>query len=190
MNPFVKTTAGLFIVIAPRSNEPLEAERICSALIQKLSEDLTSSLDPRTWQNAMQMVPNQVEAAVTSRTQNWTSADGDLRGALASTCANAASEYQTGVDLAKPIGNYVSQYGVPIAFNCLMLIQSSSAEIHLSLTCLAVVEAGSPDNCAITSTSLSASLSLSDEQTQYTIAQVFGRFGPPRASPYYIRVAP
>ncbi|WP_037471623.1 hypothetical protein [Sinorhizobium fredii] len=190
MNPFAKTTAGLFVVVAPQSSEPLEAERICSALIQKLCEVPTRNLDPRTWQNALQMVPNQVETSGISKTLNWTIADGDLTNALASICAKAAADRKTGVDLATPIRAYLSQYGEPIAFNCLILDQSDSAEIHLFLTCLAVAEAGSSDGCAITSTSRSASLNLSDEQAQSIIVQVFGRFGPPSDSPYYLRVWP
>ncbi|TJW38956.1 MAG: glutamate acetyltransferase, partial [Mesorhizobium sp.] len=33
MNPIAETTAGLFLVIGAQSSGPLEAERICSALI-------------------------------------------------------------------------------------------------------------------------------------------------------------
>ncbi len=48
MNTFAKTIAGLSVVIGPKSDSPLEAERICSALIQKLSEDPSRKLDPGT----------------------------------------------------------------------------------------------------------------------------------------------
>ncbi|THK33533.1 glutamate acetyltransferase [Ensifer sp. MPMI2T] len=190
MNPFAKTAAGLFVVIAPPSSEPLEAERICSGLIKKLSENLTYNLDPRAWQNAMQMVPNQVAGALSSRTLKWTIADGDLPSALASVCANAAGDRATSVDLAKPIRIYLSQYREPIAFNCLILAQPDPAAIHLLLACLTVVEAGSTDSYAITSTLLSASLNLFDEHTRSTITQVFGRFSPPSDSPYYLHLMP
>jgi hypothetical protein len=80
MNPFAKTVAGLFSVVGPQSNTPLEAERICSALIQKLSDEPSRNLDPRTWQNAVQMVPSQVESATTSQTLNRTMPIGDLPG--------------------------------------------------------------------------------------------------------------
>ncbi|MDK1494450.1 glutamate acetyltransferase [Sinorhizobium sp. 7-81] len=189
MNPFAKTAAGLFVVIAPQKSKPLEAERICSALIRKLSEDPNRNLDARTWQNAVQMIPNLVETASTSRKLNATIADTDLPHALASICANAVGDRQ-GSGLAKPISSYLRKYGEPIAFNCLILDQSDPAEIHLFLTCLAVVEGGRPDSRAITATLLSASLNLSDEQTQSAIVQIFGRFGPPSDSQCYLRVLP
>lgn len=95
---------------------------------------------------------------------------------------------KAGVGLAKAIRSYLSKHGEPTAFNCLVLDQSDSAEVRLSLTCLAVVEVGSADSLAITSILLSASLNLSNEQTQSTIAQVFGRFSSPSDSPYYLRL--
>ncbi|TWI18055.1 hypothetical protein IQ26_07382 [Mesorhizobium tianshanense] len=190
MNPIAETTAGLFLVIGAQSSGPLEAERICSALIQKLSEGSILNLDPSTWQNAMQMVPNQVEAATASKTQNRTMAVADLPSTLASICADAADGDKAGVDLAKPISVYLSRYGEPTAFNCFILDQSDSAKIHLSLTCLAAFDGGSPGSFAVTSTLLKACLNLSNKDTQSTIAQVFGRFGPPSDSPYYLRVLP
>lgn len=190
MNPFEKTSAGLFLVVGPPSSGPLEAERICSALIQKLSEGPTLNLDASTWQNAMQMVPNQVETATTSMTLNRTMAVAELPDAFASICANAADGAKAAFDLAKPISIYLSKYDEPTAFNCLILDQSDSAEIHLSLTCLAVFDRGSLGSFALTSTLLKASLNLSNKHTQSTIAQVFGRFGPPSDSPYYLRVLP
>ncbi|RWM69275.1 MAG: glutamate acetyltransferase [Mesorhizobium sp.] len=190
MNPIAETTAGLFLVIGAQSSGPLEAERICSALIQKLSEGSILNLDPSTWQNAMQMVPNQVEAATASKTQNRTMAVADLPSTLASICADAADGDKAGVDLAKPISVYLSRYGDPTAFNCFMLDKSDSAKIHLSLTCLAAFDGGSPGSFAVTSTLLKACLNLSNKDTQSTIAQVFGRFGPPSDSPYYLRVLP
>ncbi|MER9683988.1 glutamate acetyltransferase [Mesorhizobium sp. M0115] len=188
MNPFAKTAAGLFLVIGPQSSQPLEAERICSAIVQKLFEDPTRTLDSRTWQNAAQMVPNQVETATTSRTLNRTMDVAELPSAFASICANAADGNEAGVGLAKAIRSYLSKHGEPTAFNCLVLDQSDSAEVRLSLTCLAVVEVGSADSLAITSILLSASLNLSNKQTQSTIAQVFGRFSSPSDSPYYLRL--
>lgn len=188
MNPFAKTAAGLFLVIGPQSGQPLEAERICTALVQKLFEDPTRNLDSRAWQHAVQMVPNQAEAATNSKTLNRTMDVADLPSAFASICANAAVGNEAGVDLTKAILSYLSEHGEPTAFNCLVLDQSDSGEVHLSLTCLAVVQVGSADSLAITSTLLSASLNLSNKQTQSTIAQVFGRFGSPSDSPYYLRL--
>ncbi|WP_246299567.1 hypothetical protein [Sinorhizobium psoraleae] len=125
------------------------------------------------------MIPNQVEIATTSRTLTRTTAVADLPSALASICAKAADERIPGVDLAEPIRIYLSEYGEPNAFNCVMLDQSDSAEIHLYLICLAVVDHGNADGLAVTSTLLSASLNLSNKHTQSTIAQVFGGFTPP-----------
>ncbi|MBP2444143.1 glutamate acetyltransferase [Rhizobium leguminosarum] len=188
MNPFAKTVAGLFTVIGPKSNTPLEAERICSALIQKLSEDPSRNLDPRTWQNAVQMIPSQVESAITSQTLNRTMPLGDLPGALASICANGASGGRSSADLAKPIVSYLSKYGEPTAFNFLVLDQSDSSEIHLNLTCLNVTDGPDFGNFSITSTFLAASLNLSNKQTQSTITRVFGSFGPPDEQPFYLRI--
>lgn len=190
MNPIAETTAGLFLVIGVQSSGPLEAERICSGLIRKLSEGSILNLDPSMWQNAMQMVPNQVEAATASTTLNRTMAVADLPSTLASICADAVDGDKAGVDLAKPISVYLSRYGEPTAFNCFILDQSDSAKIYLSLTCLAVFDGGSPGSFAVTSTLLKACLNLSNKDTQSTIAQVFGRFGPPSDSPYYLRVLP
>ncbi|WP_331375632.1 glutamate acetyltransferase [Sinorhizobium chiapasense] len=189
MNAFAKTAAGLFSVVGPKSSDPLQAERICSALIQKLSEDPSRNLDPRTWQNAVQMVPNQVESATTSQTLNRTMPVSDLPGALASICANAAGGGKAPVSLAKPISSYLSKYGEPTAFNCLILDQSDPAEIHLYLTCLNVTDGRSAGNFSIASTFLSASLNLSDKQTASRIAELFGRYGPPSDQPYYLRIS-
>ncbi|ASY73516.1 hypothetical protein [Sinorhizobium fredii] len=187
MNPFAKTAAGLFSVVGPESNDPLEAERICSALIQKLSEDPSRNLDHRTWQNAVQMVPNQVESATTSQTLNRTMPLGDLPGALASICANAVGGGKPPANLTKPISSYLSKYGEPTAFNCLILDQRDSAVIHLYLTCLNVAD-GRGSNFSITATLLSASLNLSDKQTASRLAELFGRYGPPSDPPYYLRI--
>ncbi|TIN17054.1 MAG: glutamate acetyltransferase [Mesorhizobium sp.] len=190
MNPIAETTAGLFLVIGPQSRgRPLEAERICSALIQKLSEGSNLNLDARAWQNAMQMMPNQVETATALKALNRTMAVADLPSTLASICANAADGGKAGVDLAKPISICLSRYGEPTAFNCFILDQSDSAKIHLSLICLAVLDGGSPGSFAVTSRLLKASLDLSNKHTQSTVAQVFGRFGPPSNSPYYLRIS-
>ncbi|RVD68424.1 glutamate acetyltransferase [Mesorhizobium sp. M4A.F.Ca.ET.029.04.2.1] len=190
MNPIAETTAGLFLVIGAHSSGPLEAERICSGLIRKLSEGSILNLDPDIWQNAMQMVPNQVEAATAAKTLKRTMAVADLPSTLASICADAADGDKAGIDLGKPISVYLSRYGQPTAFNCFILDQSDSAKIYLSLTCLAVFDDGSPGSFAVTSTLLKACLNLSNKDTQSTIAQVFGRFGPPSDSPYYLRVLP
>lgn len=187
MNPFAKTIAGLFLVIGPQSNTPLEAERICSALIQKLSDDPSRNLDPHTWQNAMQMVPSQVESATTSQTLNRTMPVGDLPGALASICANVVGGSHASA-LAKPIGSYLNKYGEPTAFNCLILEQTHTDQIHLYLTCLNVTDAGSSGSFSITSTLLSATLNLSNKQTQTTITKIFGSFGPPSDEPFYLRI--
>lgn len=140
MNPFAKTVAGLFLVVGPQTNNPLEAEGICSALIQKLSDDRSRNLEPSTWQNAVQMVPSQVESATTSQTLDRTMPIGDLPGALASICANVVGGSHTSA-LAQPIGSYLSKFGEPAAFNCLILDQTRTSQIHLYLTCLNVTDA-------------------------------------------------
>ncbi|WP_323130269.1 hypothetical protein [Sinorhizobium medicae] len=127
MNPFAKTVAGLFLVVGPRTNNPLEAEGICSALIQKLSDDRSRNLEPSTWQNAVQMVPSQVESATTSQTLDRTMPIGDLPGALASICANVVGGSHASA-LAQPIGSYLVgaekplnalELGIPICFEVL-----------------------------------------------------------------------
>ncbi|MBX4967842.1 glutamate acetyltransferase [Rhizobium binae] len=188
MNSFAKTVAGLFTVVGPKSNTPLEAERICSALIQKLSEDPSRNLDPRTWQNAVQMIPTQVESAITSQTLNRTMPLGDLPGALASICADGASGGRPLAGLAKPIGYYLSTYGEPSAFNFLLLDQTDASEIHLNLTCLNVTDGPDLGNFSITSTLVAASLNLSNTQTQSIITKVFGSFSPPDEQPFYLRI--
>lgn len=187
MNPFAKTVAGLFSVVGPQSNTPLESERICSALIQKLSDEPSRNLDPRTWQNAVQMVPSQVESATTSQTLNRTMPIGDLPGALASMCANVVGGNHAST-LAKPIGSYLSKFGEPTAFNCLILDQTRTSQIHLYLTCLNVTDGSSAGSFSIASTLLSAMLDLSNKQTQTTITKVFGSFGPPSDQPFYLRI--
>ncbi|MBY3169864.1 glutamate acetyltransferase [Rhizobium laguerreae] len=186
MNPFAKTVAGLFIVVGPRSNGPLDAERICSALIHTVSEDASRNLDGRTWQNAVQMVPDQVESATTSQTVNCTTPLAGLPGILAMFCTGAGSGSHP--TLAKSIGSYLEKSGKPTAFNCLILDQSEPAEIHLYLTCLNVTEGRNPEKFSISSTQLSATLNLSNKQTQATITKVFGSFQATSDLPFYLRM--
>ncbi|PDT27972.1 glutamate acetyltransferase [Rhizobium sp. L9] len=188
MNPFAKTVAGLFTVVGPKSNTPLEAERICSALIQKLLQDPSRNLDPRTWQNAVQMIPTQVGSAITSQTLSRTMPLSDLPGALASICLDGASGGRSLADLAKPIAYYLSTYGEPTAFNFLLLDQTNASNIHLSLTCLNVTDGPDLGNFSITSTLVAASLNLSNKLTQSIITKVFGSFGPPDEQPFYLRI--
>lgn len=56
-------------------------------------------------------------------TLNWSIADGDLPTTITSICASAAGDRKMGVDLGNSIRAYLSQYGEPIAFNCLMLVR-------------------------------------------------------------------
>lgn len=186
MNKFAKTIAGLFVVIGPKSDSPLEAERICSALIQKLLEDPSRKLDPGTWQNAVQMVPSQVESAIISQTLNRTIPVGDLPGALASICVGVVGGGHAPI-LTKPITSYLSEHGEPTAFNCLVLDQTDAAEVHVSLTCQNVKEGHSGD-FSIASTQLSASLALSNKRTQTIITKVFSSFDTPGDEPFYLRI--
>ncbi|MQW68789.1 glutamate acetyltransferase [Sinorhizobium medicae] len=186
MNTFAKTIAGLFVVIGPKSDSPLEAERICSALIQKLSENPSRKLDPGTWQNAVQMVPSQVGSAIISQTLNRTIPVGDLPGALASICVGVDGGGHAPI-LTKPVTSYLNEYGEPTAFNCLVLDQTDTAEVHVSLTCQNVKEGHSGD-FSIASTQLSASLALSNKRTQAIITNVFGSFDTPGDEPFYLRI--
>ncbi|ASQ13424.1 glutamate acetyltransferase [Sinorhizobium meliloti] len=186
MNKFAKTIAGLFVVIGPKSDRPLEAERICSALIQKLLEDPSRKLDPGTWQNAVQMVPSQVESAIISQTLNRTIPVGDLPGALASICVGVVGGGHA-PNLTKPVTSYLSEHGEPTAFNCLVLDQTDTAEVHVSLTCQNVKEGHSGD-FSIASTQLSASLALSNKRTQTIITKVFSSFDTPGDEPFYLRI--
>ncbi|CAK10416.1 glutamate N-acetyltransferase [Rhizobium johnstonii] len=187
MNPFAKTVAGLFLVVGPESNSPLDAERICSGLIQKLSEDASRNLDARTWENAVQMVPDQIESATTSQTVNCIMPLGGLPGNLAMFCTGAVSGSHRPT-LAKSIGSYLGKFGKPTAFNCLILDQSDTAEIHLYLTCLNVTEGRKSEKFSISSTQLSATLNLSNKQTQATITKVFGSFPATSDQPFYLRM--
>lgn len=187
MNPFTKTAVGLFLVIGPQARQLLEAERICSALIQKLYEDPARTLDPGAWQNAVQMIPDQIETATISRALGRTMAVANLPSVLASICAKAAERNKANDNLAKAISSYLSKYDNPTEFNCLVLDQSDPAEINLSLTCLAVLNIGSADSY-VNSTLFSASLNLSNKKTRSAIAKVFGSFGSPINSPYYLRI--
>ncbi|MDX0509789.1 glutamate acetyltransferase [Sinorhizobium medicae] len=186
MNPFAKTVAGIFLVVGPQTNNPLEAEGICSALIQKLSDDRSRNLEPSTWQNAVQMVPSQVESATTSQTLDRTMPIGDLPGALASICANVVGGSHASA-LAQPIGSYLSKFGEPAAFNCLILDQTRTSQIHLYLTCLNVTDGPSSGSFRIASTLLSTTLDLSNKQTRTNVTKVFGSFGPPSDEPFYLR---
>ncbi|WP_027994189.1 hypothetical protein [Sinorhizobium meliloti] len=186
MNTFAKTIAGLFVVVGPKSDSPLEAERICSALIKKLSEDPSRNLDPRTWQNAVQMIPSQVECATISQTLNRTIPVGDLPGALAWICASVVGGGHAPI-LTRPMTSYLSEYGEPTALSCLVLDQTDTAEVHVCLTCLNVTE-GHSGNFSTASTQLSASLTRSNKRTQTIVTKVFGSFDTPSDQPFYLRI--
>ncbi|WP_261333392.1 glutamate acetyltransferase [Rhizobium leguminosarum] len=183
MNPFARTAAALFLVNGPKSNSPLDAEKICSALIQKLSEDASRNLEARTWQNAVQTVPYQVGRMKLTQTLNCTMPLRGLPDKLASMCTSKSQR----PTLAKSIGSYLKQFGKPTAFNCLILDQSDTAEIHLSLTCLDVTEERNPEKFIIASTQVSAKLKLSNQQTQAAITEAFGSFQATSDQPFYLR---
>ncbi|WP_261336736.1 glutamate acetyltransferase [Rhizobium leguminosarum] len=183
MNPFARTAAALFLVNGPKSNSPLDAEKICSALIQTLLEDASRNLEARAWQNAVQTVPYQLGKMKLPQTLNCTMPLGGLPDKLASMCTSESQR----PTLAKSIGSYLKQFGKPTAFNCLILDQSDTAEIHLSLTCLDVTEDRNPEKFSIASTQVSAKLKLSNQQTQAAITEAFGSFQATSDQPFYLR---
>lgn len=189
MNPFAKTASGLFVVIGPKTASPLQAEQVCAAIIDKLRTDPATNLAAQNWQNVVEMIPNQVENLISTRTQQYATPD-ELSATLAKICSVSAKDGQAPADLATPLVAYLNRYGEPTSFNCLILDQSNPAQIDLRLTCLNVTDApgNGKDNFAIASTMLLASLNLSNKPTAANLQQIFGGYAPPADAPYYLRI--
>jgi len=188
MNPFAKTASGLFVAVGPKADSALIAERICAGLIQKLEQNPAHILDAGTWQGAVQMVPNLVAGANTSQKLSQTVPLDSLATTIAEICSGPYNSGQTPNDLTTSITSYLNTYGTPSSFNCLIVDQADSIQIHMRLTCLSVADGAEPDDFGITSSLFSASLNLSTKQMLSELAQVFDRFSPPKNQPYYLRV--
>ncbi|QND44360.1 glutamate acetyltransferase (plasmid) [Rhizobium lusitanum] len=188
MNPFAKTASGLFIVVGPRSDSALIAERICAGLILKLEQGPAHILDAKAWQDAVQMVPNLVAGASASQKLNQTLRLDSLATTIAEICSGPYNSEQAPIDLTTSITSYLNTYGRPSSFNCLIVDQAEPIQIHMRLTCLSITNGAEPDNFGITSSLFSASLNLSTKQMLSELAQVFDRFSPPKNQPYYLRV--
>jgi hypothetical protein len=185
MNPFARTTVGLFVVAGPDHEKPLLADQVCAALIDKLYADPSRILDAQTWQNTVQKIPNLVGITVSSQSQSRITSLDNLPQALAEICTAGSGSIQAPKGLTGLIASYLGAYGEPTAVNCLIINQTDPARIDLLLTCLTITEGASRE---IATTLLTASLDLSQKKTKQNLEQIFSRYGPAAEGPYYLRI--
>ncbi|MBZ6377820.1 hypothetical protein B5C34_02955 [Pacificimonas flava] len=189
MTPFVELRAGMFIVIAPKTAKIVAADRICSAIMAKLTASPATVLDGDAWQRVVQVVPDQGSPSISSQTLSHSLQPAGLSRAVAHLCAKPVAGRMAS-SVANAVASRIQALGSVNSFNCLVLDQSSRETIGTALTCLEIRSAGggSASDYTFDVTTMTSSLDLRNAGTAADLSQIFGNFSVPRDAVAFTRL--
>jgi hypothetical protein len=195
MNPFIKTQtfaqAGLFVAVGPQSSTGNIAEKICSALSEKVAEN-KMPLDQSWWEQCVSTIPNQVDAMLTSKTASTKVSGEAIAAEIASLSLPAITVAAPKKTATSQISSYIESLPTLTSFNCLVVSALDKSKITLSLSFYTISQEntsnGTTDSYEIIVNRSFTIIDMTSTTNAKQINEIFDSFSPITGQDYYVSI--
>jgi flagellar biosynthesis component FlhA len=190
LNPFVRTSAGIFAATGSRAQEPTIAERICAAVSGKIASDIDKALDSAWWTECAGMIPGQVPANILKASNASIVAKQGEPIQIANLCISPVFANGTVATLPAAIAGLIATLPNLQSLNSLTISLSEGGALQISLAIITIQRTGSSQPGLWTESAAfertETTVNYGDENVASEIDELFGAFEALKDEPYYV----
>jgi flagellar biosynthesis component FlhA len=190
LNPFVRTSAGIFVATGSRAQEPTIAQRICAALSGKIASDIEKALDPVWWTECVGMIPGQMPANILKASNASIVASQGETVQIANLCISPVFAKATVATLPAAIAGLVATLPNLTTLNSLTISLSMGGALQISLAIITIERAASSQPGLWTESAAfertETTVNYGDATVASEIDELFGTFEALTNEPYYV----
>ena len=195
MNLFTQTQtfaqAGLFVAVGPQTSTANIAEKICTALSQKIAEN-KMPLDQNWWEQCVSNIPNQVDTLVANKISKTQVSGKAITSEIARLCLPAIPSAAPKKTAISQVTNYIGSLPTLTSFNCLVISALDQNKITLSLSFFTITKAentgDSTVNYEITVNKSDSAVNMTNATNIKQINDIFGSFSVITGEEYYVSI--